>query len=280
MILHAGESIIGYDDYGGNGAGQATLVLLHAFPLSRGQWRAQGEALAREGIRVIAPDLRGFGESSVQVGPITVDEMAADVRGLLDALDIHQVILGGLSLGGYVAFAAVRQFPHRIKGLVLADTRASADSAGQRAAREETSRLANAQGPVAILERDLPRLLTEQTRAKHPWVVETARNLARVNSDIGVSAAALGMALRPDSTDRLAHIRIPTLIIVGDEDAITPRADAFTMFDALPEAHMAVVPQAGHLSNLEQPDRFTSHLAHFLERWTRAPQRQHQQANA
>lgn len=277
MILHAGESIIGYDEYG---AGETTLVLLHAFPLSRGQWRAQGEALARQGIRVIAPDLRGFGESSVQVGPTIVEEMAADVRGLLDALRIERVILGGLSLGGYVALAAMRQYPHRVQGLILADTRATADSSQQRAAREETSRLANAQGPLAILERDLPKLLSEQTRAKHPWVVEGARDLARVNSDIGIASAALGMALRPDSTDRLTHIRVPTLVLVGDEDAITPRADAFEMFDALPGAHIAVIPEAGHLSNLEQPDRFTSHLGHFLERWTRAPERQPQPANA
>lgn len=282
MLLEAGESTIGYDEYG---AGNTTVVLLHAFPLSRGHWREQGQALASQGIHVLAPDLRGFGESSVQVGPITVDEMAADVRALLDAQHIERAVLGGLSLGGYVALAALRQYPERIQGLILADTRATADSPEQRSAREETSRLANAQGPVAILDRDLPKLLTQRTRNERPWVVNTARDLARVNSDIGLSAAALGMGLRPDSTRQLQEATVPTLILVGDEDAITPRSDAIAMYDALRQAHLAVIPNAGHLSNLEQPGHFTSHLTHFLDHATKGThgtqgyQRQAQPAN-
>lgn len=254
---------IGYDSYG---EGDATLVLLHAFPLNRQQWREQGEALSRaSGVRVIAPDLRGFGESSLEVGPTTMEQMAGDIVDLIGVLHIDRFILGGLSMGGYVTFQCLRQFPERIQGVILADTKAAADTPEQRAARETTAVFAEQNGAGKLLDRDAPRLFSQYTAAKLPQVIERAREIAALNSDIGVAAASRGMALRGDSTDLLPQIRVPTLIIVGEQDAITPIAEARTLFERIPEAQLELITDAGHLSNLEQSHAFSGAVARFLD---------------
>ena len=262
MRIEINGITLAYDHYG---SGELAVLLLHAFPLNRRQWQRQGEALARiGGIHVIAPDLRGFGESSVSPGPATMDEMAADIFGLLDALSLERVVLGGLSMGGYVAFACLRRFPVRVQGLILADTRAGADSPEQRAAREVTARFAEEHGSVALLERDAPRLFSHDTVSNRPEIVEQARHIAALNSGAGVASAARGMALRGDSTDLLTSITCPTLIIVGEQDTLTPVAEARSLFERIPDAELALITGAGHLSNLEQPDAFTDAIAGFL----------------
>jgi len=253
---------IGYDRFG---AGERILVLLHAFPLNRQQWRPQGEALGREaGLQVIAPDLRGSGESSLETGLVTVEQMAADVLKLLDALDVRVFLLGGLSMGGYVAFACLRQAPQRVQGLLLADTRATGDSPEARASREATALYVEQHGGGALLERDAPRLFGHTTRTKRPEIVEQARQIAAQNSSIGLAATARGLGLRPDSTALLAHIACPTLVLVGDEDVITPLSDAQVLAERIPHAQLEVIHEAGHLANLEQPDLFTEAVARFL----------------
>jgi len=255
---------VGYDVHGPEGS-PLTLVLLHAFPLSRAQWREQAMVLARDaGIRAVTPDLLGMGVSSVPDGPATVEQMAEVVRSLLDALGIAQFGLGGLSMGGYVAFAAWRQYPERIRGLVLADTRATADTTEARANREATARLAETQGPLAVFERDLPKLLSHVTLHERPDIVEFARALAAMNSGPGVASVARGLALRPDATDLLPTITRPTLILAGEEDVITPVDDARALFARIPNAQLEVIKDAGHLTNLDQPDRFTLALDRFL----------------
>lgn len=253
---------LGYDSYGD---GNQSLLLLHAFPLNRRQWQRQGDTLpAMSGIRVIAPDLRGFGESSVAVGPTTMDQMAEDIRGLLDALNLEHIVLGGLSLGGYVAFECLRRFPERISGLILADTRAGADSPEQRTARDDTARYAEEHGSGALLDRDAPRLFSHFTATKHPEILEQAHHIAALNSGPGVASAARGMALRGDSTGLLTAISCPTLVIVGEQDAITPISEARTLFERIPDAQLELITDAGHLSNLEEPSAFTGAIARFL----------------
>lgn len=255
---------IGYDTYGD---GETTLLLLHAFPLNRQQWLEQGGALAQiNAVRVIAPDLRGFGESSLEVGPTTMEQMAGDIVDLMGALRIERCILGGLSMGGYVTFQCLRQFPERIQGVILADTKAGADSPEQRAAREATAQFAEQNGAGKLLERDAPRLFSQYTATKLPEVIERAREIAALNSDIGVAAAARGMALRADSTDLLPQIRVPALVIAGEQDAMTPIAEARNLFERIPDAQLELITDAGHLSNLEQSRAFTGALARFLNR--------------
>ncbi len=263
MRLNANGATIGYDVYG---EGETALALLHAFPLSRGQWRAQGEALARAlALRIITPDLRGCGESDTASDePITMERMTQDLLALLDALDARRVVLGGLSMGGYCAFAALRLAPERFMGVILADTRATPDTDEGRAGREATATFVVAQGPGALFDRDAPKLFSNRTLTRHPDIVANARALAELSRAEGLAAQTRGMALRPDCMDLLPQIAWPALILVGDQDALTPVSDARTIFERIPHAELRVLEDAGHLSNLERPELFTEHVASFL----------------
>ncbi len=255
---------IGYDSVG---AGEMTLVLLHAFPLNRAQWEQQMRALAQvEGVRVVAPDLRGFGESPVGVanGPTTVEQMAGDVLGLLDALHVETFALGGLSMGGYVAFQICQRAAERVHGLILADTRATSDSAEARQGRETSAVLVEEHGVVALFDRDVPRLFSHLTQSSHPEIIEEGQRIAALNAPSGVAAASRGLGLRPDVTELLPHITCPTLVLVGEQDLITPIADARTLFERIPDAQLEVLADAGHLSNLDSPDAFSQAVARFL----------------
>ncbi len=257
---------IGYDSVG---AGDLTLVLLHAFPLNRAQWEQQMRALAQvEGVRVVAPDLRGFGESPVAggdaVGPTTVGQMAGDVLGLLDALHVETFVLGGLSMGGYVAFQICQRAAERVRGLILADTRATPDSAEARQGRETSAMLVEEHGVVALFDRDMPRLFSHLTQSSHPEIIEEGQRIAALNPPAGVAAASRGLGLRPDVTELLPHITCPTLVLVGEQDLITPIADARTLFERIPDAQLEVLADAGHLSNLDSPDAFSQAVARFL----------------
>jgi 3-oxoadipate enol-lactonase len=167
-------------------------------------------------------------------------------------------------MGGYVAFACLRSFPERVNGLILADTRATADTADGRANRETAARLVEEQGVVALFERDAPKLFGSVTLHDRPDVLAFARDIAAANRPEGVAAASRGMALRPDSTELLPQIACPTLVIVGEQDALTPVADARVLFERIPNAQLEIITDAGHLSNLERPDVFTDHVARFL----------------
>lgn len=247
------------------GDGRVALVLLHAFPLHRGMWDVQARALAQSGVRVIIPDVRGCGESDVTPGPTTMDQAAEDVRALLDVLGERSVVLGGLSMGGYIAFACMRLFAERVRGLLLADTRATADTAEGRAAREATARYVMDHSAAALFDRDAGRLFSAVTLHERADVLARGRAIAAANAPEGLAALSLGMALRPDATEMLPAIACPTLIIVGEQDAITPVADARAMFERIPDAELAVMADAGHLSNLERPDIFTERVARFLK---------------
>lgn len=253
---------IGYDSAG---VGNTTLVLLHAFPLNRAQWEQQVHALAHEkGMRVVAPDLRGLGESSFESGPVTVEQMADDVLGLLDDLGVETFALGGLSMGGYVAFQILQRAAERVHGLILADTRASADSPEARQGREVSAVFVEEHGVTALFDRDVPRLFSHVTQANRLDIIEQGRRIAAMNMPIGVAAASRGLGLRPDVTALLPQIHCPTLVLVGEQDAITPITDARTLFERIPDAQLEVIADGGHLSNLERPDLFSDLVARFL----------------
>lgn len=263
MRANVGGIEIGYDSAG---AGDTTLVLLHAFPLNRMQWERQVQSLAQvEGVRVVAPDLRGFGESSLEVGPTTVEQMAGDVLGLLDALGIEAFTLGGLSMGGYVAFQIYRRESERLRGMILADTRATADSAEARQAREATAIYVEEHGVPALFDRDVPRLFSHVTQASRPDIIEEGRRIAALNTPIGIAAASRGLGLRPDVTELLPEIVCPALIIAGEQDELTPVADARMLFERIPDAQLEVIADGGHLSNLERPELFSELVARFLQ---------------
>ena len=242
---------------------RGTLVLLHAFPLNARMWDGQ-LALAETGWRVIAPQLRGFDGGAGDPAAASVDDYAGDVIDLLDGLHVHQAVIGGLSMGGYVAFAILRLAARYVQGLILADTKSPADTPEGVAGRERLIALVQQKGPSAIADEMIPKLLGKTTLETRPVVVDAVRAIALSSSADAIAGALRAMKTRPDSTPLLASIHVPSLIVVGDEDTLTPPAASEEMQRAIAGSELVRIPQAGHLSNLEQPERFTAALAAFL----------------
>jgi 3-oxoadipate enol-lactonase len=249
--------------YTDRGAG-LPLLLLHGYPLSRRLWRPQIEDLANAA-RVIAPDLRGHGDTDVPAGPYTVAQLADDAAHLLDALNITApVVVGGLSLGGYVALAFQRRYPERTAGLILAATRAGADSPEAQANRDKAAASALEKGTSAIVDAMLPKLLAPRTYIEQPAVVDEARALMAGTAVPGIVATLAALKTRPDATPQLAGIGVPVVVIHGAEDAIIPPSEAEAAAQALPHARLVLVPSAGHLLNLEQPAAFNAAVRTYL----------------
>jgi 3-oxoadipate enol-lactonase len=248
-------------------ASERTLVLLHAFPLAADMWRPQLEAVP-PGWRFVAPDLRGFGRSPVgdPSVPASMEGYARDVLALVDHLRLDRVVVGGLSMGGYVAFALLAIAPERVAGLVLADTRAEADTDAARASRDRMAETLSEGGPAAVFERMLPGLLGATTRSSRPDAVRRVEELVLAQPADAIRLAIHGLKARSDATPLLAGISCPTLVIIGDEDQITNVDVARLMQARIPRAELAVIEKAGHLSNLEQPEAFSGVLAAFLSR--------------
>jgi 3-oxoadipate enol-lactonase len=236
-----------------------TLVLLHAFPLSAAMWEPQ-LALADEGWRVIAPD---FASSSTAARP-TMDDYAGRVIDLFDSLRLHEAVVAGLSMGGYVAFAIFRHAPRYIQGLILSDTRAEADTPQAVEGRQKMQALVAEKGQTAIADEMIPKLLGETTRRTQPASVDRVRALVLANSKDTISGSLNALMTRPDSTPLLPSIHCPTLVVVGEEDTVTPRALSEKMQQAIAGSELAIIPAAGHLSSVEQPLLFNQTVARFL----------------
>lgn len=254
---------MGYEDTGGN---NTPLLLIHGFPLDRTLWAAQVRGLA-DVARVIAPDLRGFGESarSVPASAVTMDTYADDLVGLLDALGIKNAVVAGLSMGGYIAFAFYRKNAPRVRGLILADTKAGPDSPEGKKGRDDNAALARAQGAGAVGDKMMPKLLTPKTATERPFIAGAARTMMARQSMEGVVAALMAMRDRPDSTPTLAEISVPTLVVTGAEDTLIPPKEAESMRDATRGAQLVSIPGAGHLANFEAPDAFNHAVREFLK---------------
>jgi 3-oxoadipate enol-lactonase len=258
MIATVDGAGVGYDDIG---AGMP-IVFLHAFPLDRTMWAPQTSALAAH-YRCVTIDTRGFGESAA-TPPFTVDRYADDVAAVLDAASIDCAVIVGLSMGGYVALALWRRHTDRVRALVLADTRAGADTPDARARRRDLIELARAAGPQAVAERQLVGLLGKTTRERRPDVVFTARGvMMRARTD-GIVGALEALLARPDSTPTLATVTVPTLVVVGEEDVVTPVKEARVLHAAIPGSRLEVLADAGHLSSVERPSAFNTVVSEFL----------------
>lgn len=258
---------LAYDDHGMG----LPIIFLHAFPLNRQMWAGELQALLEDQrYRLISLDWRGFGESEIATSAVkpvisTMSMFADDVAGLMDQLGIQQAVLCGLSMGGYAAFAFARKYPERLHGLILADTRPGDDTPEAKANREHVAQIAASQGSSAIADLQLPRLISDYTRLHHPEVERRVRQLIDAATPQGIAAASRGMAARADSTELLAQIHHPTLVIVGEEDALTPPQVAHEYAAQIPGARLLTIPHAGHLSNLEQPRAFIQAVRQFLD---------------
>jgi 3-oxoadipate enol-lactonase len=240
------------------------VVLLHGYPFNRSLWNEQVAALSNS-YRVITPDLRGSGESDASNGAATMNQMAQDVAALLDQLEISRAVIGGLSMGGYVTLAFYKQFPSRVRALVLADTRAQADTEEAKQTRSQQAEKALAEGMAGIADAMLPKLLTPETVSKRPEIVKRVRDMMLKTKPEGAAAALLGMAEREDQTELLSQISCPTFIVVGQDDAITPVEDSEKMHRAIRGSRLVVIENAGHVSNLERTEQFNEELTKFLK---------------
>ena len=193
-----------------------------------------------------------------------MNRMAQDVALLLDHLEIPRVTIGALSMGGYVAFAFYKQFASRVRALILADTRATSDSEEARQTRAQQAEKAVAEGMAGIADAMLPKLLTPETVSKRPEIVKRVRDMMLKTKPEGAAAALRGMAERDDQTSLLSKITVPTLILVGAEDAITPVADSEKMNQLITGSRLLVLENAGHVSNLERTEEFNEALLNFL----------------
>jgi 3-oxoadipate enol-lactonase len=256
--IRVGEIRIAYEE-----AGTGTpLVFIHGFPHDHTLWTSQLRGLAPT-CRCIAPDLRGFGESDVR-GPYSMDQYADDIAGLLDALSIERAIIAGLSMGGYVSFALWRRHRDRVLALVLADTTARADTEAGRAKRRDMIALARAYGAAAIADQMTSRLVGESTRQRRPELVRSVHAMLAAAPVEGIIGALEAMMARPDSLPTLSTIDVPTLILVGSEDMISPPEVARSMQAAIPGSRLEIIPQAGHVSSMERPAAFNAVVSEFV----------------
>ena len=264
------------------------LVLVHGFPLDHTMWAGQLDGLARQPsefllgeaflptdakpaasgppIRIIAPDLRGLGRSPAADEKITMEQFADDLAALLDALAIEEpVVVCGLSMGGYVAFQFWRRHASRLAGLILCDTKAVADAPEVAVARLDMAERVLREGPGPLVEGMLPRLFAETTRRQCPELVESVQNVMMAGDPRGIAAAARGMAERPDMTASLGEIACPTLVVVGQHDAISPPSGMLAMAESIPSAKFVEIPVAGHMAPLENPTAVNAAMAEFLD---------------
>jgi 3-oxoadipate enol-lactonase len=247
------------------GSGQPVLLLVHGFPLSARMWQPQIAAFS-DRYRIVAPDLSGFGDSEVppERGAYTIDGYADEVAAIVSALGLDRVVLGGVSMGGYVALAVARRYPQILAGLVLADTRAEADSDEARRRRSEQQVFLSARKDVdPLVDGLLESLLSKRAPAREE-ATDQVGGLMRAMDPNGWIGSLEAMKRRPDATPGLAGITVPTLVLVGEDDGLTPPAAAEALAGAIPHARLAVVPAAGHLSNLENPQAFNAALDDFL----------------
>lgn len=236
-------------------------------------WRPQLDRVPG-GWRFIAPDFRGFRppgsaphpSATTAAASTSVDDYARDVLELMNELGIEAAVIGGLSMGGYVSLALHRLAPERFAAMVLADTKAAADTEEGKAGRRATAEKLRAEGVDAVVEAMLPKLLGETTRKEQPHITDDVRRLATANEPQAIDEAIHALMTRPDSTSTLARIALPALVVVGEEDTLTPLADAQCLAGGIQGSELVVIPHAGHLSNLEAPDVFSAALAEFLSR--------------
>jgi 3-oxoadipate enol-lactonase len=255
MLLH-------YDDVGPG----PVVVLLHGFPFDNTMWEYQKGAIGSE-YRLLTPDLRGHGASPVPDGPYTIDGMADDVLETLDELQIIEpFVLGGLSMGGYVALSIVARFPHRLRGLILMDTRAGADAPEAARLRQETAREVERTGDIApVVQGMLPRLFSPVSRDRRADLVARVQEQMIATSPQGIANTLRALASRPDRTAALGRIACPTLVLGGADDMISPPDEMQRLAEAIPGGRFVSIPEAGHLAPLENPEPANAAILEFLQ---------------
>jgi pimeloyl-ACP methyl ester carboxylesterase len=255
-----GDVTVSYDELGDGDA----LVLVHGHPFDRSMWRPQADHAAAAGWRVIVPDLRGYGETTVVPGATTLDTFAQDITGLLDQLAVDRFVLGGLSMGGQIAMELYRQQPQRVRGLMLADTSPRAETPEGKAERNRVADRLLAEGMADHADELLPRMVSPLTIAERPAVAGHVLTMMRNAPPAGAAAALRGRAERPDYDATLATVTVPACVVVGTDDDFTPVEEAERMHALMPGSSLVVVDGTGHLPTLERPEAVNAALDGLL----------------
>jgi 3-oxoadipate enol-lactonase len=241
------------------------IVFIHGFPFNHTMWDPQMKALPNH-YRAVTYDIRGHGDSAVGDGQYSIEFFVDDLLALLDHLVIDKTILCGLSMGGYIALRAYERFPERIRALVLCDTKSEADTNEAKVKRSATVRSVKTTGVGPFADDFAKLVFAPQSFQTHPEAVEAIKAAIRANSPIGISGAAFALGCRTDTTSVLSSIKVPTLVLVGEYDTLTPPAAAETLHRQITKSEFHAIPAAGHMSNLENPAEFNRHLIEFLNR--------------
>jgi 3-oxoadipate enol-lactonase len=261
MEVQLRDFVMSYEEQGSG----TPLLLVHGFPLSRKMWAPQVDGLS-DSARVIAPDLRGFGGSGYTRGPYSMDLLAGDLHEFLNEIDVREpVILGGLSMGGYISFAFCRLYPERVAGLLLAATRSAPDNEQGKVRREEMAAIALEASPKPVIEDMLQKLMSPKTYREKPDLVQSVRDIMEDVSPEGMAGALLGMKDRIDSRETLQKFNKPALVVHGQDDQLVPVDEARSMADALPNGRLEIFESAGHMVNMEQQAKFNKAVEEFLK---------------
>lgn len=243
-----------------------TILLVHGFPLDHTMWSAQIDEFSKS-YRVIAPDLRGFGGTDGALYAVSMEQFADDLVDLLEALSVERpVTFCGLSMGGYVGWQFARKHPNWLSKLIQCDTRAAADSPEAAANRLKMADIVLREGPEPVAWAMMPKLFAPDAAKRDPQMTERVRKMVMDTNPITIAAAHRGMAIRPDITSELPNMRVRTLVIVGEHDAISPAAEMQSIAAAMPNSQFVVIPHAGHMSPMENPAAFNAAVAKFLKR--------------
>lgn len=256
------HAAVAFDDVG---SGTLPVVFLHGYPFDRSMWHAQLEAL-RSSFRVISIDLRGFGASDDPESIPTIDGHADDVIRLMDDLHVGKAVVCGLSMGGYIALNAQKRYPERFLGLILCDTQCNADTPEGREKRYQAVAAIEAGGADEFRDGFVKKVFCSKTYTDLPDVVAAIRTVVFATSSSRLVGGLQALAERSESCSTLRNIEVPTLIICGKEDSLTPVAQSEFMHQQIRGSSLRIIENAGHVSNLEQPDEFNHHLKGFLDR--------------
>lgn len=257
------KSKIFYIDSGGSE--RLTIILIHGFPLSHEMWRSQIEVLGTK-YRVIAYDIRGHGKSEIGDGQYTIELFVDDLIELLNQLKIEKAILCGLSMGGYIALRTVEKNPERVKALILADTQSKSDSNEAKLKRAASVKAIKTYGVRTFADSFVKTVLTKDSVSKKNNAWKEITRLVQKNSSRSVCGTLIALAGRTDTTSTLSSIKVPTLILVGEQDNLTPPSASQEMHNKIPASETHVLPNSAHMSNLENPDEFNKHMLNFLNR--------------
>jgi 3-oxoadipate enol-lactonase len=239
------------------------VVFVHGMTFDHEMWQPQIELL-RETCHVVAYDFRGHGKSEAGDGQFTYRQLVEDLIALLDHLGIHRAVLCGLSMGGAISLRTIEMFPQRVRALILCDTTGNPDSNQSKYWREKAIQSIKQEGLRSFADDFLKSIFAPSTFETHPDIIERMRHTIVSSSPLGIRGALLAQAARTDLNPALPNIGVPTLIMVGEEDSLTPPAIAQAMHESIKGSELRIIPNAGHMSNLENTEAFNKHLLEFL----------------